>query len=155
MENSAQQFVFTDNELREKEEDLLRLFKKTILEYQKARRQKWKNGGKLWPLESSKLKNQINFKHHKISIVVNDDRTGSIVVWGKQKKARGERNFKNLRIFFALDTDKLVLKAEMFMQYPLAGCSLIKDIFRRVEIKTKEDYRLLVSSFESLIISYI
>ena len=151
--NNPKPVIFTDKELKEKEESLLRLFKDALLKYKKAIRKQWLSAGRLWPLESHNLKNQLNFKHSKISIIVNDH-MGTVVIWGKRNKSFLNQN-RNMKIIFPLNTDELILKAETFMEYPITECSLIKDIFRRLDIQTKEEYKLLISSFESLIISYI
>ncbi len=150
--NQKNQQFFTDDELKEKEKSLLRLFKDTLLKYNTAKRKQWLSAGKLWPLESNNLKNQLNFKNNKISIKVNDH-LGTVVIWGK--KTRIKTKNRNMKLIFPLDTEELILKTEVFMEYPVNECSLIKNIFKRLDIKTKEDYRLLLSSFESLIISYI
>ena len=145
---------FTTEELDEKEQELLRLFKKTTQKYHNAIRMQWLSCGNLWPIGSSNIKNKINYKH-RIITVSSDDRTGTIAIWGKQDKYNLSIGSRNIKIIFPLDDDKLTVQVEAFMEYPITGHSLITEIFRRLDIKTKKDYELLKSGFESLLISYL
>ena len=145
---------FTTEELEEKEQELLRLFKKTLQKYHGAIRTQWKSCGNLWPINSSNIKDYIIYKNRKISISI-QGRTGTAAIWGKQDKSKSHNITRNIKVIFPIYDDKLIVKVEAFMEYPITGHSLITEIFRRLNIKNKKDYNLLTSGFESLMISYL
>ena len=148
--------IFTNVDLKEKEEELLRLMKKTILEFKKFWIKKTESKNTYYcPIPDSGSKDVINFHGGKIYIRLDGNTYGSVVIWGKQKKYKNEWFPRNLKITFLLNTSKLLIKTDSFIEYSKEGYSIIKDIFYRMNIKTQEDYNFLLRSFEGLLISYI
>ena len=147
---------FTEEELKEKEKEILNLMKKTIIEFKNSWYRKSKGGTSFYNLRAT-VKDYIEFKKHTINLrFLNDGKTGIVFVWGKRRKADdGSWTPSNLKISFMLDSTELFIKLESYTLYPIENCSLIKDIFYRMDVKNNEDYNLLLKAFENLLVSYI
>lgn len=148
--------VFTEQELKDKENELLSLIKRTIIEFRKSwlKRNEHRNAY-YSPIPSSFPKDTIIFHNSRISIKFDGSVCGTAVIWGRQRKNKDKWFPKNLKIIFALNTPDLLIKIDTFMEYPHDGNSVIKDIFYRMNINSQEDYNLLLRSFEGLLVSYI
>ena len=157
VEATTSAFTFTDKELKEKEEELLRLIKKTIKEFKKSWQKKSSSKSAYYrPHIHSPIKDHISFKKSTIYIRLVNDYSGTAVIWGQRKRMPGEDWApRNLKISFALNTNELLIKTDSYILYPLENCSLIKDIFYRMKIQNNEDYQLLLKAFENLLVSYI
>lgn len=157
-ENNNPILAFTDDELKEKEEELLRLIKKTIKEFKKSWLQKneGKHQNSYYRYIKTPVKDHITFKKSAIYIKIVDDYSGIAVIWGRRKKFSGESWApRNLKISFALNTNELLIKTDSYVLYPIENTSIIKDIFYRMNIQNNEDYNLLLKAFENLLITYI
>ena len=153
---SPENCVFTEQELKDKENELLRLIKHTIIEFRKSwlKRNEHRNAY-YSQISDSFPKDTIRFHNGKISIKFDERSCGTAVIWGRQRKNKDKLFPKNLKITFVLNASDLLLKVDTFMEYSNEGNSIIKDIFYRMNINTREDYNLLLRSFEGLLVSYI
>ncbi len=154
---SSENCVFTEQELKDKENELLRLIKRTIVEFRKSwlKRNEHRNAYYYSPIPSSYPKDTITFHNGRISLKFDERAYGTAIIWGKQRKNKDKWFPKNLKITFALNVSDLLIKVDTFIEYPNDGNSVIKDIFYRMNINSQEDYNLLLRSFEGLLVSYI
>ena len=153
---SPESCVFTEHELKEKEEELLRLIKRTIIEFRKSWLDRNKNRNAYYsPIPESFPKDTITFHSSKITLKLDGRMCGTATIWGRQKKNKDNWYPKNLKISFVLNSTDLLIKVDTFMEHSNEESSIIKDIFYRMNIKSQEDYNLLLKSFESLLVSYI
>ncbi len=143
---------FTEDQLKDKEKELLDLMKRTIAEFRTAwiknsKTPGWYSGYYIGP----QFKDYIKFKKGKIHIKLLSDQEGMAIVWGKLRYGAP----RNLKITFKLESQEMLLKFDSFVKYPFETNFLIKDIFYRMDIKTESDYNYLLSGFKNLLVSYI
>ncbi len=156
--NSNSILSFTEEELKEKEEELLRLIKKTIIEFKKSWIQKNEGNRKSYYRKyiPTSAKDHITFKKSAIYIKLIDNQQGTAIIWGRRKKLLGESWApRNLKISFLLNTTELLIRTDSYIMYPIENSSIIKDVFYRMNVQNNEDYNLLLKAFENLLISYI
>ena len=138
---------FTDEELKDKEEDLLRLIKNTIIEFRKATIRERSNQF----YHRKNIRDRIHFHQFAITIC-SDGPSGTVTIFGRRQVTHCTP--RTLKLSFLL-TDELYIKSESYTKYPIERGTFLKDIIYRMNIQTKEDYDLLVKSFENLLISYV
>lgn len=145
--------AFTEDQLKDKEKELLDLMKHTINEFRntwikRSNSSGWRSG---YYYLSSEFKDYIKFKNGKIHIKLLSDQEGMIIVWGKLRSGHP----RNLKITFKLDSSEMLIKFDSFIKHPFEKNFLIKDVFYRMDIKSENDYNHLLSGFKKLLVSYI
>ena len=142
--------IFTDQELKEKEIELLELIKKTIIEFNKAwirKKNQAKESIDFFDGRSEILKDNIKFNNYKIFLKMLNSTDGAVIFWGRKSRC--------MKIIFDLTSPNLMIKIDSFVSWPIQENNLIKEILYRMNIKSQEEYNKLIKKFEALIVSYI
>ena len=153
MATSESVSAFTEDQLKDKEKELLDLMKQTIIGFKntwlkRSKQSGWHTG---YYYFGNEFKDYIKFKNGKIHIKLLSDQEGMVIVWGRIRNGIP----RNLKITFKLESQETLIKFDSFLTYPFERNFLIKDIFYRMDVNTESDYNYLLSGFKNLLVSYI